>query len=608
MIRLMTWGNAKLSTLLKVRSYDPDLGRKGRVLAIMLLGMAASLIIVAIFNTLQGTSQYNIMNGIFLSLILGLFTLNRFGFVTIASLLTVLLTALGSFLLTGEELAAAYITMPIPVLIASSLLVSWGGFVVAAIMICGALILGIGSLSLLILLIVAVISYLFADSLDRALSDSRHQALHDHLTGLPNRALFLDRLQQALDRTGRDRGVVTVLFVDLDNFKVINDSLGHEVGDQLLIRVARRLQNCLRPADTAARLGGDEFTLLLENLTGATDAVRAAERIAQELQAPFDLGGHKISVSTSMGITLSSASNVRPTDLLRDADVAMYQAKKARTGYRIFHSSMYTQALKRMRLEEDLRRDIENGNFEVFYQPKVLLNTGTIAEMEALVRWGRSDRGLVMPSEFIEVAEETALIVPIGEWVLEEACRQVREWHEQYGLAPGLKMCVNLSVRQFQDPNLADVVGRILKRTGLEASSLQLEITESMIMKDETRAVDTLLKLTGLGVHISIDDFGKGYSSLNYLRDLPVDSLKIDKSFVEGLGRNKADTTIVRLIVDLAHTLDMEVTAEGVETAEQLALLLEFGCDLGQGYYFSKPLPHTSAWSLFVGKPSWSMR
>ncbi len=608
MKRLMTWANTKLAALLKVKTYDPDLRRKGRVLAIMLLGMAASVVIVAVFNTLQGNLQYNVINALFLSLILGLFTLNRLGFVSIAGLLTVLLTALGSFLLIDENLRATYITMPIPILIASSLLVSWGGFVVAAIMICGALILGIGSLSLLILLIVAVISYLFANSLDRALSDSRHQALHDHLTGLPNRALFLDRLQQALDRAGRNRGIVTVLFMDLDNFKVINDSLGHELGDRLLIRVGRRLQECLRPGDTAARLGGDEFTLLLENLTGAADAVRAAERIAQELRAPFYLGGHKINVSTSMGIALSDAAHVRPTGLLRDADVAMYQAKKAKTGYRIFHSSMYTQALNRLRLEQDLRRDIESGNFEIFYQPKVLLGSGTITEMEALVRWGTLERGLVMPSEFIEIAEETGLIVPIGERVLEEACSQAREWRERYDLAPELKMCVNLSVRQFHDPNLADVVGSILRRTGLEASSLQLEITESTVMEDETHAVDTLLKLRGLGVHISIDDFGKGYSSLNYLKDLPVDSLKIDKSFVDGLGSDKADTTIVRLIVDLAHTLDMEVTAEGVETAEQLARLVELGCDLGQGYYFSKPLPRASAGTLLAANPSWSVR
>jgi diguanylate cyclase (GGDEF)-like protein len=584
--------------MLKVKNDTPDLRRKGRVLAVMLLGMLIVVFALAIVNNMQGNFGYNIANGIFVLLISGLFVLNRFGFVYAASVLTVVLTAAGSFLLIDENLMATYITLPIPILIASSLLVSWSGFVVAVLIILCAEVLHIASLSLLVLLVVAIISYLFADSLERSYHESRYQALHDPLTDLPNRALFLEYLEHALGRAERNRKIIAVLFMDLDNFKVINDSLGHDLGDKLLIQVAQRLRNCMRQGDTAARLGGDEFTVLLESLTDLGDAVRAAERIAVELQAPFVLGGREISVTTSTGIALSSPTYAQSASLLRNSDVAMYQAKRTKARYEVFHSSMHHEAVKRLELEGDLRRAIERGDFEVYYQPKILLGSGKIVEMEALVRWGDSERGLVMPSEFIPLAEETGLIVPIGEQVLATACRQARKWHEQYETASELGMSVNLSVRQFRNPALIHDIDHILRRCGLRPGHLQLEITESMVMEHEEQAAQTLKKLKSLGVQIAIDDFGKGYSSLSYLKELPVDSLKIDRSFVGGLGKNAADAAIVRLIIDLAHTLNLQVTAEGVETTEQLTWLQEMRCDLGQGYYFSKPLSSESAEAL----------
>ena len=563
--------------------------------------MAAAVAVLAVVNTVQGDLHYNATNGVFMALTLGLLLLNRSGFVRAAGLFTVLLSAAGSLLLIGEDPAVAYLAMTLPILLASSLLVPWGGFVVSAMIIACAVVLDVADPSLLVLFVVAVISYLFADTLERAYRESYHRAFHDPLTGLPNRALFLDRLKHAAARAARDRKCIAVLFMDVDNFKAINDSLGHELGDDLLVQISRRLRGCVRPGDTAARLSGDEFTVLLEEVAHASDAVYVAERIADELQKPFDLDGREIAVTASTGIALNDPSSKQPTGLLRDADVAMYQAKKAKLRYKVFHPDMHEKALERLELKGDLRRAIEKKDFRVHYQPKVLLGTGRIAGVEALVRWGSPERGLVMPCEFVPVAEETGMILSIGEQVLEEACQQAREWEERHALPPEWKVCVNLSARQFHNPELlVRDVGRVLHRTGLQANRLQLEITESMVMEHEQRAVDTLRELRALGIKIAIDDFGTGYSSLSYLKDLPVDSLKIDKSFVRGLGEDEADTAIVGLVINLAHTLNLDVTAEGVENDRQLTRLLQMGCDLGQGYYFSKPLPSEEAGALMA--------
>ena len=591
--------------MLEVRGKDPSRRRKGRVQAIMLLGMMAGMLFVAAYNTVEVEPQYYATNGAFVSLLLGFFLLNRFGFVYLAGLSTVFLTGVGSFLLMSDELTAAFVTMPIPILIASYLLVPWAGFVVAAVMIVVAAIFGIAKLSLLILLIVSIISYLFADSLERAYRESRYQALHDPLTDLPNRALFLDRLDQELVSAERAGRVVAVLFIDLDNFKVINDSLGHYLGDRLLVEVSRRLSNSLRSRDSAARFGGDEFTILLANLWDTESAVRVTKRLLNALHEPFVIGKHEVAVSASVGIALGN-DTAKPSDLLQNADTALYQAKRTKGRYEVFRPKMHTQSLKRLKLEEDLRRAIEWGDdFEVHYQPQVTLDTRAISEMEALVRWGHPTRGLVMPSEFIQVSEETGLIVPIGERVLEEACRQAREWRDRNGLHPRITMCVNLSMRQLQDPYLVDKVEGSLRRAALDANELTLEITETAVMEDEQHVIRVLRDLRSLGVRISLDDFGSGYSSLNYVKNLPVDSLKIDKSFIDGLGEDPVNDAIVRLIVDFAHTLGLKVTAEGVENERQVASLTAMRCDLAQGFYFSKPLSSEAAKDLVATNLSW---
>ncbi|MDQ3864665.1 MAG: EAL domain-containing protein [Actinomycetota bacterium] len=595
----------ELKALLEVRSKHPSRRRKGRVLAIMLLGMLAGILTVATYNAVYTQSQYYLSNSVFIVLLLGLLVLNRLGFVYLAGLSTVALTGVGSLVLIGDQLSAAFITMPIPILIASSLLAPWAGFIVAAIMIAAAAVFHVATLSLLTLFIVAIISYLFADSLESAYRESRYQALHDPLTDLPNRALFLDRLEQELASAEQAGRVVAVLFIDLDNFKVINDSLGHHLGDRLLVEVSWRIRNCLRSRDSAARFGGDEFTILLANLWDAGSAVRVTQRLLEALREPFVIAKHEVTVSASVGIAMGNGDTARPSDLLRNADMALYQAKRAKGRYEVFHPSMHTRTLKRLKLEEDLRRAIERGSFEVHYQPQVTLDTRTISEMEALLRWGHPRRGLVMPSEFIQVTEETGLIVPIGEQVLAEACRRAREWHHQNGHRHRITMCVNLSMRQLQDPDLVDKVERALHRAALDANELKLEITETMVMEDEQHVVGVLKDLSALGVRISLDDFGSGYSSLNYVKDLPVDELKIDKSFIDGLGEDAVNDAIVRLIVDFAHTLGLKVTAEGVENGRQVASLAAMRCDQAQGFYFSEPLPSKEAGALVATDPSW---
>jgi diguanylate cyclase (GGDEF)-like protein/PAS domain S-box-containing protein len=425
-----------------------------------------------------------------------------------------------------------------------------------------------------------------------------YQALHDPLTELPNRVLFTDRLQHALSRAKRRQQAVAIMFMDLDNFKVVNDSLGHQTGDRLLKAVSMRISKFLRPEDTVARLGGDEFVFLLED-TDADGASRIAERILGELRAPFTIGRRQFFVTASVGITVGGRNEKRVAEHLRDADLAMYRAKhlgKAR--YAIFEETMNARALERLELEHGLRRAVERNEFVVHYQPKVSLATGRIVGFEALVRWKHPERGLLLPEKFIPLAEETGLIVPIGELVLEEACRQAKEWHEQR-LSDPPAVCVNLSARQFREPGLVDTVAHMIDEAKLEPRHLFLEITESTAMSDALATVATLEELQDLGVRAIIDDFGTGYSSLSYLERFPVDSVKIDRSFVGGLGKHSRAETLGSAIISLAHALGLKVIAEGVETEEQLDRLREFGCDLAQGYYFARPLTGKAASALF---------
>jgi diguanylate cyclase (GGDEF)-like protein/PAS domain S-box-containing protein len=420
------------------------------------------------------------------------------------------------------------------------------------------------------------------------------QAFHDSLTLLPNRALFLDRLEQALVRAVRRQGSVGLLFLDLDNFKLINDGLGHQAGDELLVEAAARLQACVREEDTVARMGGDEFVILME-LTTEAEAVLAAERIEQQFRRPFRIGGSDFVTTVSIGIALGGAGHEQPDILLRNADVAMYRAKAAGRGrHVVFNASMQADSLSKLNLENDLRQAIGRGELRVHYQPIVTMDSGRVTEVEALVRWQHPTRGLMAPADFISIAEETGLIIPIGQWVLEEACRQVVAWQVEFPVKPTLMVSVNLSPRQFQQPDLVEQVSCALREAGLAPTWLKLEITEGVIMRDVEATNKTLVELKELGVQIAIDDFGTGYSSLAYLKRLPLDVLKIDRSFISGIGHNPEDTAIVRAIISMAKSLHLAVTGEGIETAEQAALLRGWACELGQGYYFSRPL-HTSA-------------
>jgi diguanylate cyclase (GGDEF)-like protein/PAS domain S-box-containing protein len=416
------------------------------------------------------------------------------------------------------------------------------------------------------------------------------QAFHDSLTLLPNRALFLDRLEQALVRAVRRQGSVGLLFLDLDNFKLINDGLGHQAGDDLLVEASARLRVCVREEDTVARMGGDEFVILME-LTTEAEAVLAAERIEQQFGRPFRIGGSDFVTTVSIGIALGGAGHEQPDILLRNADVAMYRAKAGGRGrHVVFNASMQADSLSKLNLENGLRQAIGRGELRVHYQPIVILNSGRVTEVEALVRWQHPTRGLMAPADFISIAEETGLIIPIGQWVLEEACRQVAVWQVEFPIKPTLMLSVNLSPRQFQQPNLAEQVSCALREAGLAPTCLKLEITEGVIMRDVEATNKTLVELKELGVQIAIDDFGTGYSSLAYLKRLPLDILKIDRSFISGIGHNPEDTAIVRAIISMAKSLHLSVTGEGIETAEQAALLRGWACDLGQGYYFSRPL------------------
>ncbi len=475
-----------------------------------------------------------------------------------------------------------------------------------------------------------------------------HDALHDTLTGLPNRALFMDRLGHAIELSKRRPEVLfAVLFIDLDRFKVVNDSLGHLVGDRLLIAIAQRLEICLRVGDTVARLGGDEFAILLENIKNTEDAIVIAERVQAELAQPFYLNEYQVFTSASIGIVcsgvpqlstesseLSSAGNLgnvdretalsclssdspdpnipfrilydRPEELLRDADAAMYHAKglgKAR--HEVFDLSMHTRAVALLQLENDLRRALDSEEFRLYYQPIVSLTSGRISGFEALLRWYHPDRGLVSPGEFILVAEETRLIVPIGWWMMRSACRQIHEWHQKFPANPPLTVSVNLSNEQFKQPDLIDRIREILQETQLDPRTFKLEITEGVIMDNAESAATILAQLKNLEIELYIDDFGTGYSSLSRLHTFPTDALKIDRAFVSRMTEDEGNEAIVQTILILASHLDMDVIAEGIETVEQLNLLRALQCEYGQGYFFSKAVDSITATGLIESQPVW---
>ena len=429
------------------------------------------------------------------------------------------------------------------------------------------------------------------DITDRKQLEERlvYQAFHDPLTGLPNRALFTDRLDHALARSRRQALQLAVLFLDLDHFKLINDTLGHDAGDQVLILAAERVRGCLRPGDTVARLGGDEFTILLEDLTSAEEAEQIAQRITAALTAPFALSTQDMYVTTSIGIVLRSDAHLSPEDLLRDADVALYRAKDAgRSRYAVYDTSMGTAMVERVNLEAELRRALDRGELTLHYQPQLELIGGEVVAVEALIRWPHPERGLVAPAQFLPVAEESGLINAVDAWVLREACRQGQIWSERFGR--DLTISVNVSGRQLRRPELVENLARILDETRFAARNLKLEISEIAVMADTAQTADALNALLKLGVQVVIDDFGTGYSSLTQLRRFPIETLKLDGTLVRGLGRDADAATIAGAVIGLAHSLGLKVIAEGIEHVEQLDHLRALNCEYGQGNFFSTPL------------------
>ena len=434
-----------------------------------------------------------------------------------------------------------------------------------------------------------------------------HNAFHDVLTGLPNRALFMNRLKYALEQLRRysDKGFA-LLFLDIDRFKVINDSLGHTIGDKLLIGIAGRLENCLRTNDTVARLGGDEFAILLDHAPDTATACRTAVRILDALSKPFILDEHEVYTAVSIGVVadieLYLESSLNPTeDLIRNADIAMYRAKtQGRGRYEVFNAEMFTQVKALLQLETELQRALSNDEFRVYYQPIVQFSTQQIVGFEALVRWQHPQRGLISPAEFIPVAEETGLIVLIDWWVLREACRETLKWQVKYASENPLTISVNVSSKQFAQPGLVEQIERTLQDTGLNPTCLKLEITESAIVHNTESAAKIFVQLKALGIQLYIDDFGTGYSSLSYLHQFPIDVMKIDRSFISGVDNDAERLEIARAISTLAHNLGMEVVAEGVETVEQAERINNLQCRYGQGYFFSRPLDSTATEALIA--------
>jgi diguanylate cyclase (GGDEF)-like protein/PAS domain S-box-containing protein len=432
-------------------------------------------------------------------------------------------------------------------------------------------------------------------------TDITDRKVHDPLTGLPNRALFLDRLEHARTRARRAvHGRFAVLFLDLDRFKMVNDSFGHPAGDQLLVQVSRRVEACLRGGDTVARLSGDEFAILLEEVQSAEDAVEITQRIHEALLHPFMVAGHELFVTASVGIALGDRLISDLSSLLRDADTAMYRAKAAGRGRsQVFSTEMRSEVIERLRIENDLRRGLERGEFEVYYQPIVSLRGHDLEGFEALVRWHHPERGLLLPGTFIGVAEETGVILPLGMWVLDEACCQLARWRAEEPAWSGLTMSVNLSPRLFAQPDLVAQVSVILDRHGLPADRLRLELTEGLLIDDPELAREMLNQLRRMGVGICLDDFGTGYSSLSYLNRFAVDVLKIDRSFVHAMTADPDKDELVKNIVRLAADLKLAVVAEGVETEEQRARLSQLECGSMQGFEFSRPVPAEEAWRRF---------
>jgi diguanylate cyclase (GGDEF)-like protein/PAS domain S-box-containing protein len=438
--------------------------------------------------------------------------------------------------------------------------------------------------------------------------DIRHRALHDTLTGLPNRALFMDRLQQAIKRLRRRDASSAVLFLDLDRFKLVNDSLGHEVGDELLEAAAPRLKQALRSSDTVARFGADEFAILLDEIAGEHDAIEMANRVAGVFTRPFVLAGTEHFVTTSIGIALAYGGE-RAEDLVRDADAAMHRAKeRGRARYELFDEGIRGRAISRLRVENDLRRALERDELTLDYQPLVSLTDRSIVGVEALIRWEHPDRGRIAPADFIPVAEENGLIEPIGRWVLDHACRQAARWYRMRPDAAPIAMSVNLSAVQFRNRGLAETVAGALRAAALDPACLSLELTESVMVGDTDHLMETLESLKGLGVRLVLDDFGTGYSSLAYLTRLPFDTLKVDRSFIDGLGSEPRDTAVTEAIVAMAHALSLRVVGEGTETERQVAELTRLGCDVAQGYHFARPLPAREITGMLQHGPTWKRK
>ena len=454
---------------------------------------------------------------------------------------------------------------------------------------------------------VQALANVLGDAFERQLTedDIRHRALHDPLTGLPNRVLFMDRLEHAIERLRRQRSPTAVLLVDLDRFKLVNDSLGHQVGDELLAAAAPRIKQAVRSSDSVARFGGDEFGILLEEIAGEHDAIEMAQRIASVFTRPFVLDGNEHFVTTSIGIALAEGGE-RAEDLVRDADAAMHRAKeRGRARYELFDEAIRGRAISRLRVENDLRRALERDELTLDYQPLVSLRDQSIVGVEALMRWEHPTRGVIPPADFILIAEESGLIEPIGRWVLDHACRQAAYWYRARPDAAPIGMAVNLSAVQLENRGLAETVSAALRGSGLDPVCLSLELTESAMVGDADQLEGVLQALKALGVRLVLDDFGTGYSSLAYLTRLPLDALKVDRSFIDGLGVQPRDTAITEAIVAMAHALSLEVVGEGAETQLQISELSRMDCDLVQGYHFSPPVPAVTITRMLEHGPAW---